>query len=181
MLHKRVHLYIFIFLVSIITQSCSHLNEFGQRRVNFNFERIKPNKDNQAYEIIDTTKLYKLIAIENRLQDENMKLEFKKNVDSNPKYLKFYANGRVGEFRNINLNNVESYNPKKAESNLYQFKNKKFIIQSYFVNAQCGQCFVKQILRKNPNGEIEVLSGDFTYTYNPINISKDFLIYKPDW
>ena len=42
--------------------------------------------------------------------------------ERNPKFIKFNKNGRVGEFRNINLNDIGNFNPKRAKSHLYQLK-----------------------------------------------------------
>ena len=54
---------IFGFLLSFIFLSCSSFNEFGLRRNNFDIEKIKPNKNESVYGIIDTSKIYKLVKI----------------------------------------------------------------------------------------------------------------------
>lgn len=171
---------IFSLLVSFIILGCSHLNEFGLRRNIMSIDKISPNKNDEAYTIIDTTRLYLLVAIENTM-DQNMNEDTQERIKSSPTYLKFYGKGRVGKFTNVNLNDIETLNPKKAESYLYQYKNNKFIVQTYFKNPQCGECFVKKTLSKTTNHQIVLKSGDYIYTYTPVQIPASYLKYKPDW
>lgn len=164
----------------ILFYSCSHLNEFGVRRNNFSIEKIKPNESNEAFKIIDTTKLYKAEYAEHR-NDTIVRLDSEKNYKTNQTYLKFYNNGRVGEFRNVDLNNPESLNPKRAESYLYSFKKGKLIMQVYFKHPQCGECFIKKEIIKTSENQIVALNGDFKYTFTKIDITKNYIKFKPDW
>ena len=167
-------------LLCFVVISCSHLNEFGVRRNNFSFEKIKPYENDEVYKIIDTTKLYKLVSIEN-FMDESIKMKSDEIIKSNPSYLKFYSNGKVGRFENIDIKNIETLNPKKAESYLYRFKNNKFIVQKYFKHPQCGECFIKELVTRNAENQITLSSDNFLYTYEKIEIPLTFLKYSPDW
>ena len=180
MLLKRTYQFLIFFTLSSILLSCSHLNKFGQRRVNFNLERIKPNTDKLAYEIIDTSKLYKKVDIKNTF-DSSKNMEFNRLNNLNPEYLKFYEKGKVGKFNNVSVDKIETLNPQKAESYLYNFKNNTFTVQVYFKNPQCGECFIKGKLEKISKDTIQIVSGDYIETYKAIDIPKSFLIYKPDW
>jgi len=180
MLLKRIYQFFCFFALSSTILSCSHLNEFGQRRVNFNLERIKPSKDNLAYEIIDTSVLYKKVDVKNTF-DSSKNIEFNRLNNLNPSYLKFYDKGKVGKFNNVSLDKRETLNPEKAESYLYNFKNNKFTIQVYFKNAQCGECFIKGKVEKISKDTIQIVSGDYIEKYKAIEIPKAFLIYTPDW
>jgi len=148
--------------------SCSHYNEYGRKRVNFNLERIKPNSDPKAFTIIDTTKLYKKVAM---VTPENIRPEFAK---VRLEYLKFYNNGRVGKFDSIDFDIIESFNPKNAESYLYQYKNNELVVQIYFTHVQCGQCFIKERLKKVSNDTIQLLSDGYIDTYVAVDIPKSF-------
>ncbi len=164
----------------ILFYSCSHLNEFGARRNSFSFEKIKPKVSDEVFKIIDTTKLYKVEYAEH-INDTIVRLESEKNYKTNQTYLKFYSNGRVGEFRNVDLNNPETLNPKRAESFLYSFKKGKLIMQVYFKHPQCGECFVKKEIIKTSENQIVAINGDFKYTFTKIDIPENYLTYKPDW
>ena len=164
----------------ILFVSCSSFNEFGSRRNKLSIEKIKPNVNDEAYKIIDTSKIYKLVNIK-ITNDERASYDLNRMNERNPKYLKFYKNGRVGEFRNINLNDVENFNPKRAESHLYQLKKGKFIVQEYFKSPQCGECFVKSLVSKVSENQIIFTSENNIETYEKIEIPPKFLIYKPDW
>ncbi|ESU20208.1 hypothetical protein FEDK69T_30220 [Flavobacterium enshiense DK69] len=165
-----------IFFISIcILISCSHKNEFGQNRVNFNLKRIKPNTDNSVYNIIDTTKIYYEISIRDNVGNPVSIPDYKNN------YLKFYKDGRVAEFDNINFQDIDSFNPKRADSYLYNLKNGNLVIQVYFKHPQCGQCFIKEKLTKISEDTFELRNDSYVSTYKAIEIPKSFLKYKPDW
>lgn len=94
--------------------------------------------------------------------------------ERNPSYLKFYKNGRVGEFRNIDLNYIETLNPKKAQSHLYNLKKDKFIVQQYFKNPQCGEYFIKKLVTKNSENQIVLSSEENTYTYKEVEVPLNY-------
>lgn len=172
-----------LFYLSIIiltTLSCSSVNEFGKRRIGFHLGKIKPNADPRAYTIIDTSKMYLEISLTNTFDNSKDSIS-NEYLKSNPTYLKFYENGRVGEFKNIDLNNINDLNPKKAESYLYRYKEGKFIIQIYFKHPQCGECLIKKTLNKISNDTIEIKSENLISTFVKVNIPKSYLKYKPEW
>ena len=109
MLLKRIYQFFCFIALSAILLSCSHLNEFGQRRVNFNLDRIKPNRNKLAYEIIDTSKVYKKVDVKNTF-DSSKNIEFNRLNNLNPEYLKFYEKGRVGKFNNVSVDKIENAN-----------------------------------------------------------------------
>ncbi|HUH35368.1 MAG TPA: hypothetical protein VL022_06000 [Moheibacter sp.] len=169
-------LIVLAFFISGAMISCSSLNEFGQRRNKFSIEKIKPNTNEEVYALIDTAQLYQLVSIESSFGPVTIE-----KVKNNPSYLKFYSNGRVGEFENIDFNNVETLNPKRAKSHLYRLKKGKLILQSYFKNPQCGECFVKQTIVKNTDSQIFILSENYKKIYVKVEIPKAYLKYQPDW
>lgn len=171
---------IFLLILNVGIISCSYKNEFGQRRINFNIHKIKPNTDDNVYKLIDTTKLYLEVSIANTL-DSSVKQNSDNNLKSTSTYLKFYSNGRVGEFKNIDFNNIETLNPKRAESYLYKFKNNKLIVQVYFKHTECGECFIKKEASNISNETIELTAENYIYTYKKVEMPQAYLIYKPDW
>lgn len=167
-----------IMCVSIV--SCGYINEYGKRRIGFHFEKIKPNSDPLAYTIIDTSKLYLKISLINTFDNAYDSIA-NAYLKSNPTYLKFYKNGRVGEFINIYVNDMDDLNPKKANSHLYRYKKGKFNVQVYFKHPQCGECFIKQTLNKISNDTIQIMSGNNIATYVKMDIPKSYLKYQPEW
>ena len=172
--------YLLLLIITLIGLSCSSTNDFGQRRIGFHYEKIKPNSDPKAYSIIDTSKVYRYLKIQSTITPNNDSI-MNENLRANPTYLKFYENGRVGEFRNADLNNIHDFNPQKAESHLYRLKKDKFIIQNYFKHPQCGECFTRGTLKKISNDTIVIISEDYIRTYIKKDIPKSYLKYIPDW
>ena len=165
-----------ILLTSVwLLLSCSHRNEFGRDRINFNIQKIKPNTDENVYKIIDTSLIYYEISITDNLRNPVSIPNYK------PKYLKFYKNGRVAEFSEIYFEKEDSFNPKRARSYLYILKDGKLIIQAYFKNPQCGQCFTKQKLNKNSDDIFELENDFYISTYKAMEIPQSYLKFKPDW
>jgi hypothetical protein len=115
------------------------------------------------------------------VSDERLSNDLNGMNERDPSYLKFYKNGRVAEFRNIDLNYIETLNPERAQSHLYSLKKDKFIVQQYFKSPQCGECFIKKLVTKNSHNQIVLSSGEDTYTYKEVEVPLNYLVYKPDW
>lgn len=171
---------IFSGIIFSIILSCASINEYGKRRIGFHIEKIKPNSNPQAYKIIDTSKVYLEISTINTFDNSNDS-ERNENLKTNPTYLKFYKDGRVGEFDNPDFDDIEDFNPRKAKSYLYELNKDKFIVQVYFNNPQCGECFVKQELIKISDDTLKITMGDYISTYIKKELPKSYLIYKPEW
>lgn len=109
MVKKILFIHLFIYL------SCSPLkNEFNKERFKISRFTIKPSENLDLYKIIDTSSIYILTNIYN---DGNLKINI-------PQGLKFYKNGRVGNFRDLDLKLRKPLNPKKAEMGFYKYKKK---------------------------------------------------------
>lgn len=171
---------ILLLILSFTILNCSYKNEFGQRRNKFDIKKIKPNSDENVYNIIDTTKLYLEVSLRDTF-NYSLNTDYNNVLKSNPRYLKFYRNGRVGQFEKIDLKDIESFNPKKAESYLYKLKNNLFTVQTYFKHTECGECFIKKELNKISDSIIELKSENYIQTYMTIKIPKSYLIFRPDW
>lgn len=157
-----------------LLNSCTgYKNEFGKKRFNYNRFTLKPNTNNQVYKVIDTTRIYELISIE--------EINYNKKLDiANKSYLKFYAKGRLGEFHGYEKKEINSLNPKKARMGLYNFENEKLIIQFYLNHPQGGG-LVKKELSKIEKDTLELISENYISKYKIRDLPKEFLIYKPDW
>lgn len=162
-----------IFILLIICCSCITIkNDHNQERFKISRFTIKPTENLFFYKVIDTSSIYILTDIYN-----NGSLNI--NI---PQGLKFYKNGRVGKFKELDLKFTEitNLNPKKAEMGFYKYHNNRLEIEFMSNSAQSGNFLTKkEVLIK---GDTIVSSyGNFEYIYVKKIIPKDFLIYKPDW
>lgn len=164
-------LIIFMFFTFI---SCFYTRtDYGKIRFKSSRFTIKPNLNKEVFKIIDTTKLYELVDVIDTIYNQrgySMKKEF----------LKFYDNGRIGEFDVYNENDIKSLEPKKAKMAYYTFDGKTLIIQFYFEHPQGGG-LIKQKLYKTKTDTLEFTGGSLLNKYKIIDLPKEFLIYKPDW
>lgn len=162
-----------ILISSIILLSCSFRNEYGRKRFRNNGLDISPNTNENAYKIIDTTKLYEIVSCYDTVNNQPM-FSLKKT------FLKFYADGRVGEFYEFNSKDVQTLDPKKAESAIYNYDGEKLVIQFYFEHPQGGG-FIKNNVFKSSNDTLQLIGRTNLSTYKAIEIPKSFLKFKPDW
>jgi len=147
--------------------------DYGNIRFKPNRFTIKPNSNPDVYKIIDTTKLYELvdaINIKYNQRPNSLKKEF----------LKFYANGRVGEFETYFDSDVRTLDPKKAKMAYYNYDGKNLVIQIYFEHPQGGGLITSR-LHKIDNSFLELVSDEYIDKYKILDLPKEFLIYKPDW
>jgi hypothetical protein len=134
---------------------------------------IRSNSNPDVYKIIDTTKLYELvdaINIKYNQRPNSLKKEF----------LKFYANGRVGEFEVYYESDIKSLDPKKAKMAYYNYDGKNLVIQIYFEHPQGGG-LIKKNFKEIKRDTLELINDSYLYQYKILDLPKDFLIYKPDW
>jgi hypothetical protein len=90
-------------ILCLSLMSClGHRTEYGRKRT-FNFERPRGEVNKIVYTLVDTTKLYERIS----------SLDDKSHAFINKIYIKFYANGRFGEFFNCDMNDINSFLPEK--------------------------------------------------------------------
>ena len=146
--------------------------EYGNSRFKPYRFTIIPNSNPVAYKIIDTTKLYELVDVINTKYNERP--YFRKE------FLKFYSNGRVGEFGAYFENDIKSLDPKKAKMAYYNYDGKDLYIQFYFEHPQGGG-LLKFKLHTVDSKKLVLAGYDNLDTYKIIDLPKEFLIYKPDW
>lgn len=165
-----------ILLLTLLTASCvTYRNDFGKKRFICCKFTMKRNTNNEVYKIIDTTKVYKLVSVLN-IQDKDS--SYLKEI--NKSFLKFYADGKVGDFYNYDATNINSLNPKKADIGVYNYSEGVLTIQRYFYHVQGGG-FIEDRLKKCTADFLEFGDEDYTRRYMKIDIPAAFLIYTPDW
>jgi hypothetical protein len=150
--------------------SClGHRTEYGRKRT-FNFERPRGEVNKIVYTLVDTTKLY-----ENLPPPEGYDYPVINKV-----YIKFYANGRFGEFFNCDMNDINSFLPEKANMGYYKYDKKGLQIKIFFEHPQGGG-WLKERMISNSNDTL-IFKVDRVFTkYKALNLPKEFLIFTPDW
>ncbi len=165
-----------ILTLILMTASCvTHRNDFGRKRFTCCKFTMNRNTNNEVYKIIDTTKIYKLISVLNIDGKDSTYLK-----EINKYFLKFYADGKVGEFFSYDDISLNSLNPKKAAMGVYRYSKGELMIQTYLETAQGGG-FLKNRLKKSTDDYLEFGDEDNSIRYEKVDIPKEFLIYTPDW
>jgi hypothetical protein len=136
---------------------------------------MKRNTDNEVYKVIDTTKIYKLASVLNIDGKDSTYLK-----EINKYFLKFYSDGKVGEFFYYDDIDVNSLNPKKATIGVYRYSKGELTVQTYLETAQGGG-FIKNRLKKSTADYLEFGDVNYSRRYDKVDIPKEFLIYTPDW
>ncbi len=161
-------------LLLLLMASCvTYRNDQGRKRFICCKFTMKRNTNNAVYKIIDTTKLYELVAVLN-IQDSTYLEEFNKS------FLKFYADGKIGRFYTYDKNDTNALNPKKAAMGVYNYNKGILRIQTYFYHVQGGG-FLKYRLKKSTTDFLEFGTAETSWKYTKIDIPKEQLIYTPDW
>lgn len=168
-----------LILVSIILcfNSCMRHNDYGFYRVGLSKFTIKPNSNDMVYSIIDTNAIYVLYK-EKRINISGVMI---------PKYCKFYPNGRIAKFYDIDVNLKKDtiLEAKKGYMGYYNYHGKNIIVQFYNSNANSSELTTETFLVENdtmvsiksyfkPNAEIKSF-----FFKEPI--PKHIRVTKPDW
>jgi len=165
---------IILTVITLCMISCFYTRtDYGNIRFKPYRFTIKPNSNSDVYEVIDTTKLYELVdAVNSKYNQRPNSLR--------KQFLKFYANGRVGEFEGYYPGDINSLAPQKAKMAYYNYDGKNLIIQIYFEHPQGGG-LIKKNFKEIKGDTLELVNDDYSYKYKIIDLPKEFLIYKPDW
>lgn len=159
-----------IIVISLSLMGCfGSRTEYGRKRT-FNFERPNGEINRIVYTLVDTAKLYEEIP---RQKDYPFPI-------INKIYLKFYANGKVGEFLNCDMNDITSLNPRKADMGYYWYNEKGLQIKTFFEHPQGGGWLKRKVVNFS-NDTLCIDTGKYQTKYKGINLPKKFLVFTPDW
>jgi len=168
-------------LVVIVFSCISTKNDYEMVRFKPNRFTIKPNKNKNYIQHIDTTVFYMAILSEEFVEKYNLE-NFKSGI-------KFYGKGRVGRFKGVDFNNVESFNPKKATMGYYNYSDEGFYIEDiYEIPGGTHRLSKHEVLLSESSKDTLVIrtfksatSADKTVKYVKKVIPKEVLNYKSDW
>jgi hypothetical protein len=159
-------------LIAVLITGCITRTEYGRRRLTqIGSHRTEVNSS--AFSIIDTSKLYQIVSAV-ALADH------KPLISLNKVYLKFYANGKLGIFYNYRPEDISSLNPKRADVGYYRYKDNQLEINTFFEHPQGGG-WVKELVMKSHRDTIQSTAQRVLTKYKMLDLSPEFLIYKPDW
>lgn len=168
----------------ILGVSCAmKRNELGQVRLNVSPEKKCTNE--AIAKFIDTSSIYLQIKVDNK-EKGIFGINDSTSVADLKNYLKFYGNGKVGMFNQLNHVNETTINPKNAVMGLYCLNTNGFNLEFIFYHIQSGVFKSKySFLVKGDTiitcSENSSKGVSHSYTYLKTKISPHLLKYKPDW
>ena len=130
--------YVTLFSLLLFLAGCiARKNGLDIIRVPITRFSIKPNTDTIVYNIIGTASIYMIVKINGSKKIEDGAGNYKM-VNAMNNGIKFYGNGRVARFKNVNLQNPGSLDTKKAGMGIYTLGNKTIIAQFVSQSKQGG-------------------------------------------
>lgn len=130
---------------------------------------FRVNKDPAAFKFIDTSKVYKRISI--------ISTQYDIGPMTQTTYLRFFANGRYGEYvedDSANDNTIQQVY--KRENGPFRFENNRMILQYSFKELNAGGTgYAKKILTKTGEDTLQIRGGHYIETYRGIKISDNVI------
>ncbi len=174
----RVIVYYLVIVVCL--SGCVNRTEFGAKRP-MRLSKYKAPVDPVVYRLIDTAALYQHIPV---FTEQNPKPTYK-YPDT---YLKFYADGRVGTFHILEIeeayHDVNVLNPKRASVGYYKYTNKGLVIRTNFEHPQGGGFINHDVVTPVKDTLTSIYHNydklQYSY-YKKIKLPTKLLIFKPDW
>lgn len=168
-----------IIAACLFLASCSFRNEYQSVRVPLSRFSITPNSDKRVYNLVDTSAVYLHTKVnggttikDNR--DQNVLVTDLKNI------VKFYDNGRIGQFHRIDLNNIDLFDPKRAKMGIYNYSDQGFVMEDITHSVQAGVFKIRSTISVKGD-TLLINNGQYKYEYVKLKIPSAFLIYTPDW
>lgn len=180
-----VRKYFTLLIISFLINSCFPFkNEYQSTRFNSARFKLKPRNNDLYIKVIDLSSFYTIILNEDFIK--------KYNLENYIVGLKFYDNGRVGFFKDVDFSKPETFNPQKASMGYYNFDGNEFLIEFIFPGpALFGLKYSlsrEEIIINYKNKDTLFVrtfkSARSSYKvskYLKRKLPKEALIYKPDW
>lgn len=159
--------YISLFLTFVIFPCSTNGNEYNHLRLNSKRFSIKPNENLDLFNYIDTSSFYKLLLNKNLIKSRKNRSINIEMVEG----IKFYPDGKVGYFKDVDFKDINTLDPKKSIMGYYNFSKNKVKVEFIVDFPQAG----KQIWRE----EIILTKDDFNDTLTPfVKKVEDSVMYK---
>ncbi len=168
-------------IICILLVSCSSSIETSQDVFRFR-ESVKnpaPDHFEKAYRIIDTSKLYQLIASYYLYDTAQVNIVEKYNQKE---YLKFYSRGRLAVYDDFDINTIDTLKPKVSDQGYYSFKYGAIATMHYITNEDGKQFYNPQTL----DVKIDTIilysqSTKYVSKYLPKLIPNHIIVNKANW
>lgn len=134
---------------------------------------------NEVYQIIDTTKIYKLIASYYKYDEARTNAVATYNYK---KYLKFYGGGKLAVFDDFNLSSLDTLKAKKTDQGYYDYKFQTLYTRNYITNKSGKQFYNPQVheIRDDTLSLYSQSTKNVSY-YLPVAIPGSVFIEKANW
>ncbi|WP_379953327.1 hypothetical protein [Dokdonia sp. R78006] len=171
--------YTSIILLIIIT-SCSGYRATTKHTTKINDILVAQEiTSNEVYKIIDTTKLYKLVAHYYKYDEDKVNAVTTYNYK---KYLKFYKDGRLAVFDEFDLNSLDTLRAQKTDQGYYDYNYNTLSTRNYITNKNGSQLY---------NPQYQELVGDTLSLYSQstknvshylsVDIPSHVFVEKANW
>ena len=126
----------------IIITSCSGYSNTTKRSTEINEIPVaQKTTSNEVYKVIDTTKLYKLVAHYYKYDEDKVNAVSTYNYK---KYLKFYKDGRLAVFDEYDLNSVDTLRAQETDQGYYDYNYNTLSTRNYITNKSGKQFYNPQ-------------------------------------
>lgn len=142
-------------------------------------EQTKKSFNSEVYKLIDTTKVYRLVASYYSSDKNKTNVVTAYNLK---KYLKFYGEGRLAIFDDFDLNTLDTLRPKKTDQGYYEYIFKTLYTKNYLTNTD-GQQFYNPQWHEMRGDTLSLYSQSTKHRslYLPVAIPKTIFVHKADW
>lgn len=171
----RIGLYM-IFLLLII--GCSGTKDNGDKS-RFRESVTTSKASDEVYRLIDTTKIYKLVASYYKYDKARTNAVSEYNYK---KYLKFYEDGRLAVFDDFDLASLDTLRAKETDQGYYEYKFNTLYTRNYLTNKSGKQFYNPQTHKRN--GDTLSLYSQSTKNvshYIPVEIPATVIVDKANW
>jgi len=172
-----------LFFLILFFLACTFNNQYGLNRVIVYPFKLKPNRNDLVYKMIDTTASYKYVYYV--WDSVNV---IKKYMMYEDVRLLFYPNGKVGLFYDYNSpTKVIDYDPSKAVMGYYEYRDGVLHLEFLRKSPQAGNFRTMEVvmkctddtlisaMKKIPQG------GGYKIVYVRTDLPKGIKKLKPDW
>ncbi|AWH72735.1 hypothetical protein DCS32_00670 [Dokdonia sp. Dokd-P16] len=171
--------YTSIVLLIIITSCSTYTNTIKDVAEINKIHAEDPITSNEVYKIIDTTKLYKLVAHYYKYDEDKVNAVTTYNYK---KYLKFYKDGRLAVFDAFDLNSLDTLRAQKTDQGYYDYNYNTLSTRNYITNKNGKQLY---------NPQYQELAGDTLSLYSQstknishylsVDIPSHVFVEKANW
>lgn len=139
----------------------------------------KSSTNNEVYRLIDTTKIYQLVALYYKHDSRHTNIVSEYNYK---KYLKFYSEGRFAVYDDFDILKLDTLKAKVTDQGYYDYSYKTIYTKHFITNKDGKQFYNPQ--SHTMTGDTLSLYSESTKNishYLPISIPKTTIVNKADW